>query len=135
VVTAIAVLVALLFRVAEPIAEAILFCVSIVLPALSIVVLMVGTRWQRTFFAGALVWQGCMLEYVSIRLDEFVPWTSLLSRETWLAESDGSSFKWLAAAVILLSAVTGFLCVGLRWLLERRAERNGGKGASDRAAG
>jgi hypothetical protein len=119
-----AVLFLLLFRVSNVVANAALFALSIVLPALCTVLLVAGTKWQRAFCIGNLFWQGCMLEFVAISFDEFLPWGTLLDPEAWTGGGN-ESFKYLAVGTMVLGALTGMLCVALRWLLERRARTAG----------
>ncbi len=109
------------------IAVPIMFCMTIVIPALLTVVVVHGPGYRRTFCIGALFPAGLAL-YVTgwlfgLVLMEGGRMGSLDNPGKWLKffEGIGSTYRVYAASAWLLAVVVGMLAVGVRRRLEVRS--------------
>ena len=125
VVSGVAVAPSLLVSAPGAIAAPALMALSIVLPAVLTIVVIFGTRYQRTFCIGALFPVGALgfatLWVVTLslfdppggpRLHELVDWIDFFD------EIEGA-YRGYSAAAWLLGLVVGYAAIWIRWYLER----------------
>ncbi|HVX12141.1 MAG TPA: hypothetical protein VHC22_13250 [Pirellulales bacterium] len=118
-VAAVAAVLALMFQASVEIATPAILTIIPASLALLLIGIIYGKRAVRPFCIGAVVPVAMMASYVSHTLQLWSQW--LLTREpNGFDFMDAGTFKTFVGYTLLLSIALGYLCVGFRWLVERR---------------
>lgn len=116
---------AVLFALPNVVAVPLLLATAVALPAVLTTLVVYGSGYLRTFCIGALFpaatvlyTTGWVLAYnLLFRGDTYVDWAVMA------AEDAARLCRWYAGTSWVLGLVVGLMCVGARWLVERKTPR------------